>query len=67
MKKELIETRKDRHGNECVIHKVESDGIFRDLTFTVSYKDSARRWLNRSNGSPYFASLRSAQKKIDRN
>lgn len=67
MIKQLIETRNDRHGNECSISKVKTGGIFCEQAFTVSYKGSARYWANKKNGSPYFDTIQSARAKVDRN
>lgn len=64
MMKQLLETRTDRHGNLCEIYKI-SDQY--ESLYTVRYKGSTRRWLNRKTGSPYFSTLASARRKIANN
>jgi len=59
--KELVEVREDRHNNLCEIYKFEKDH------YVVKYQGSARFWLNRKTGSPYFSTLTTARRKIANN
>jgi len=61
-----IETVLDKHGNECIIVEktiTHSFGTI-DKAYLVRYADSARYWLNKKTGAPYFKSANSAMKKI---
>ena len=61
-----IETVLDRHGNECIIiEKTKNYGMSGiEKSYLVRYADSARYWLNKKTGAPYFKSANSAMKKI---
>lgn len=63
--RELVECRPDTHGNMCLIHDVKDRWGTR-RGFTIQYEGSLRRWLKKD-GSPYFASLHSARRRIDTN